>query len=46
VAIRNEADIDLVKKIVGLRMDKRRDCRKEFSSMGPRIKAINKGADS
>ncbi len=41
-----EADMDRVKNIEKSPPDIRRDCRKEFSSIGPRINAMTKGAGS
>ncbi len=44
--IRHVTDIGLSKKIENLPSDIMRDCRKAFSSIGPRIKANTKGAGS
>jgi hypothetical protein len=44
--IKHPAEIDRVKNIEKSPCDMRKDCRKDFSSIGPRMKAMIKGAGS
>jgi len=44
--IKHAAEIGFVKNINMLPPDMSRDCRKEFSSIGPKTNAITKGAGS
>ena len=44
--IKHPAEIDRVKNMEKSPCDMRNDCRRDFSSIGPRMKAMIKGAGS